>query len=254
MLQIQYATMDDHTPNWHNRLELLRCHILVLITAGKVVYQLNRSELIASKGDLLFIPAGTYRSARNADDELHQKYAILFTVDSSLPDLPLLARKESFCRKIHSFQQMKERFQSLYRHSLEQKAYYEFIRIGILVELLGMTNRELDSPRLPKRKQQYVEQIEQYILEHVNQPVLLRTLAELVGRSPNYTAAIFKEVVGLTPLEYQNRLRISTAMDLLRTTRLTVEAIAEHLGYYDTSYFYKQFRKHTGKAPSEFRE
>jgi YesN/AraC family two-component response regulator len=80
----------------------------------------------------------------------------------------------------------------------------------------------------------------------------IKELANLIERSPNYTLSLFKEGVGHTPLEYQHRLRITSAKEMLQNTSLTVTFIAEYLGYYDSSYFYKMFRKYAEQTVSSY--
>lgn len=251
MITIYGTHLDDFIPHWHNRLTYVQFHILVLITEGKVRYQLNDREFIASKGDLLFIPSGTHREAKN-DVEPHQKYAITFMVPADL-ELTMLHSKETIVLRAKQFDYFKEKFKSLHRQSLEKRPYYHTIQSGILLEMLGTLNRELESsPMIPARKLHYAGVLEQYIVQHFRESIALNTLATLIDRSPNYTLSVFKEVVGQTPLEYQHRLRITSAMELLQNTNLTITFIADHLGYYDTSYFYKMFRKYTGVAPSSY--
>jgi YesN/AraC family two-component response regulator len=251
MITVMGTYLDDNIPNWHNRLQHVQYHVLVLVTEGQLTYQLNDNRIQASKGDLLFIPSGTEREAKNDGSALHQKYAITFQCSDDW-GLSLLESKEHKVIHTRSFDFFKERFILLHRQSLEKRSYYKIIRSGILMEMLGMASRELDSPPIPLRKLQFARVMEKYILQHFREPMHLKDLAKLIDRSPNYTLSVFKEVVGQTPLDYQHRLRITAAMEMLQNTRFTVTAISEHLGYYDNSYFYKMFRKVTGLSPTAY--
>lgn len=254
MFTVMNTYLDDYFPHWHNRLEYVQYHILVIVTDGQLRYRLNDESLIAAKGDVLFIPAGTEREAINDGLHPHQKYAVVFTGEPDFP-LALFIHHAPVFFHSRSFEWIKDRMVQLHRHSLEKKPYYEVIRLGILTELLGMISRELDSdiPQVPYRKAQYAKTMEQYLLQHYRDSVALGDLAALIGRSPNYALMVFKEVVGLTPLAYLHHLRISAAKDLLLHTNLPVRSIAEHLGYYDPSYFYRMFRKSTGVSPTQIR-
>lgn len=247
------ATFDDFTPQWHNRIAKVESHIIVLITVGNVHYRINDAHLTAVKGELLFIPKGTFREAWNADEQPHQKYAIFF--NGALPDreLSLIQRGTFLQYKVGLLEPYKERFRAIYRHSLERRAYHDVIQLGLLVELLGMTCRELEAAPLPKRKADFVSRIESYIQSRYKQAIPLQTLGELIGRSPNYTLTLFKETVGMTPLDYQQHLRLTAAKDLLANSSMSVADVAEDLGYYDAAYLNKSFIKATGMTPSEFR-
>ncbi len=252
MINVINVYYDDHLPEWHNRLEHVKSHFIVLITEGRLLYRLNGELKQAARGDLVFIPSGTSREACNDGDVLHCKYAAAFTWEEPDITLPLLQRREPLIYHTRHFDFLKQRYIALHRQSLERRFYYTTIQAGILTEMLGFISRELDTPSLPKLQVRQIDLLEQYLLAHYRKSITLTELAGCISRSRNYTLVLFKEAVGLTPLEYQHRLRISAAKELLRNTRATVAFIAEHLGYYDSSAFNKMFRKHTGLSPSEY--
>ncbi len=64
----------------------------------------------------------------------------------------------------------------------------------------------------------------------------------------------FTKATGMKPLEYQQRLRISRARELLEFTRASVNEIAATIGYEDVDNFRRQFRRFTGLTPSGYRQ
>lgn len=85
-------------------------------------------------------------------------------------------------------------------------------------------------------------------------PLTLSTLAAAQGLSEGYLAKIFKKETEKTVSEYVREKRMRHAAHLLTTTRLQIQTIALHCGIMDVQYFSKQFKKHTGKTPKEYRE
>ena len=63
----------------------------------------------------------------------------------------------------------------------------------------------------------------------------------------------FKQVAGMTLIDYLNHVRLANAARLLRETGKTIAEIAETAGFSDQSYFDKRFRRAFGKTPKEFR-
>ena len=57
----------------------------------------------------------------------------------------------------------------------------------------------------------------------------------------------------MKPLKRRSK-RIQKAKELLRDESLSVEAIAEQVGYNDYFYFTKVFKKNTGISPSKYRK
>ena len=82
------------------------------------------------------------------------------------------------------------------------------------------------------------------------------TLAEIAGElrvSPVYLTQVFQQVEGLPLYQYQLRLRLARALDLLaRHDDLTTLAL--DLGFSSHSHFSAAFRRLYGRSPSEFRQ
>ena len=58
----------------------------------------------------------------------------------------------------------------------------------------------------------------------------------------------------MTPMQYQQALRIERSKDLLENSRLPVEAIAEQVGYQDRVAFGRLFKRLAGLTPAAYRQ
>ncbi|MEM6478374.1 MAG: AraC family transcriptional regulator [Pseudomonadota bacterium] len=76
---------------------------------------------------------------------------------------------------------------------------------------------------------------------------------EAAGRSHEHVCRTCKDVLGVTPTDYINRLRIDHAARLLRTEDTSIEAIAALCGFENTSYFYRLFQRNYGDTPRRYR-
>jgi len=80
------------------------------------------------------------------------------------------------------------------------------------------------------------------------------TLEELslrCGYSPDHLRIMFEKQYNLSPLEYRNRKRMVTALDLLGNSDLRVKGIATRLGFRHVSHFSNMFKTHFGFTPSQ---
>lgn len=93
-----------------------------------------------------------------------------------------------------------------------------------------------------------------YIDKNFSKDIKIEDLASKVYLSANYFRKVFKEVTGLTPLEYINKLRIAKAQKLLTTTNYPISYISELIGVSDVNYFSRLFHSMIGLAPSEYRK
>lgn len=94
----------------------------------------------------------------------------------------------------------------------------------------------------------------QYIEMHLDQPILLEQLAENVSLAPAYLSRFFNKEVGQSISKYVLTLRLETARNLLKTTSMHIDEIAQYVGFNQQSYFTKCFRLHYGRTPSQYRK
>lgn len=252
MLTLHSAYYDDMIPNWRMAPVAVEYNILILVVQGKLVYSINHSIIRAEKGDLVYIPKGTFRSAENDGGTPHRKYSALF--DHSFPAgcVPLFDNNRFTKKRITNIEYVAKRFEALHREMREEKPMHRFVATGIIQELAGIASRESESTGISPTKWLLAEKMQRYIREHYRHPLNINELAGLIQRSPNYTISLFKEVTGQTPGQYMQQLRIAEARNLLLGTDFTITEIADYLGFYDTSYFYRTFKKATSMSPSAF--
>ncbi|MBT4386603.1 MAG: helix-turn-helix transcriptional regulator [Betaproteobacteria bacterium] len=89
----------------------------------------------------------------------------------------------------------------------------------------------------------------EYIQRNIGQRFTLKELAANANMSPNYFGALFLKRFNSTPIDYFNRLKNQRACELLTTTALPVGLISEQLGYADSLYFSRLFKKIMGVFP-----
>jgi transcriptional regulator GlxA family with amidase domain len=63
----------------------------------------------------------------------------------------------------------------------------------------------------------------------------------------------FTKASGITPINYVHALRLEEAKQMLETTDLPIDAIANEVGYEDPSFFSRLFRRETGLTPAHYR-
>jgi two-component system response regulator YesN len=91
-----------------------------------------------------------------------------------------------------------------------------------------------------------------YIVENCRRPISLNKAAKDLAISAGYLSSIFKRRTGTGFVEYLTRVKINEAKNLLLSGRYKIYEVSEMVGYEDTGYFTKTFRKATGMTPMEF--
>ena len=92
-----------------------------------------------------------------------------------------------------------------------------------------------------------------YMVEHLNQPLQVSTLAAQASVSTSHFFALFKRQMGTAPIDFFIRLRMNHARELLDSTRSSIKEIAATMGYDDPFYFSRVFKSVHQVAPAEYR-
>ena len=95
--------------------------------------------------------------------------------------------------------------------------------------------------------------ISSYISSNYSKSITINELIEISNLSAASLFRKCKEILGCTPMEYINQVRIANAALLLETTDLKVKDISEATGFSDQFYFSKVFSKINGISPREYR-
>lgn len=252
MLRLTKVIFDDNVPNWHVSRRETMGYFLILVTGGKLFYDLDGRAITLSQGEALVIRPGTIRSGSNNGYPPHQKYAVQFTIDLD-PHHPLslmINNDANELIKTQRFNYFQQRFANLYQTVRMKSSLRDVLGIAILMDIIASVFHEIELKNIPPHKLVIARKVEQYIRLHHKEGIKINDLAELVQLTPNYITSIFKEVIGQTPIEYMHHTRISTAKDLLIHSDMNITEISEYLGYCDPTYFNRMFRKVTGQPPS----
>lgn len=98
-----------------------------------------------------------------------------------------------------------------------------------------------------------IKSLVNYIKRNLHEDLSLKSLSHQFHINTVYLGQLFQKEMNVVFSDYVNELRILKAKDLLQTTHLRAGEIGEQVGYSDSTYFYKQFKKKIGLTPTEYR-
>lgn len=99
----------------------------------------------------------------------------------------------------------------------------------------------------------YIEKAIKYIHDNFKQKLPLQLVASYVFLNPQYFSRIFKKEVGVTYVDYVNKLKIEHACTLLKKTSYPAYRISSECGFTDPSYFNRVFVQQMNITPIEYR-
>jgi len=133
---------------------------------------------------------------------------------------------------------------------VRQSSRREMYDIGSLLKYLS--EYIIDNEIVQYCNKPWAERLDDYIRSHLNTRLTLAGLAAEIGRSTSFLSHHFPQEFGMPLKEYVRRARLGRARELLRRGR-TVRETALELGYYDEFHFSREFKRHFGQPPRNFK-
>lgn len=128
---------------------------------------------------------------------------------------------------------------------------FRFIAELIRSYQTGLQNLHKDS-KFDQVSHAYITQALEYI--QLYYPVIkVNDISSYVGLNRSYLTYLFKKALHMSPQEYLVKYRLEKGRQLLLNTNMTIQEIANHIGYEDPLAFSKIFKKNYHMTPTNFR-
>lgn len=128
---------------------------------------------------------------------------------------------------------------------------------GLIIRILQYISTRYDfklsNEQRKKMNWLVYEEITKYIEDNFSH-ITVKDLAAKFHFNEDYYNRLLKDKTGMTYSEYVQDIRLKNACRLLKTTTMTIEAIAGEVGYQNKGYFYKIFVDKYGVKPSKLRK
>ncbi len=123
--------------------------------------------------------------------------------------------------------------------------------LPLVYEIMRQQNQTL--AKKESSKPNIVTEAIHYIHEHYSESITAEELAQRYHCSASYLSRLFKNQIGLGPIEYLIHVRVHRSKQYLLRSEARIQEIASNVGYADMYYFSRLFKKHTGLSPLQFR-
>lgn len=240
------------------------------IKSGSGHYLINGRRIDFQQGDILLINSNDLHRAYEKENLVMQvtsfdaswfMHDLRYDQDLLAPFTELGVHFTHLLNRDHS-----KLLQSILSEMQEEYNRCRRLHVSIvrshLIRFLAYVNRYLRSEApLPDAAASHAESVHDVKICSVIQvmerefirPWTLKELARLAYLSPSRFSAVFKQTVGVSPVEYLISIRIKHAVRLLESSNMQIIEIALECGFRNLSNFYRLFKSSTGYAPSEVR-
>lgn len=238
---------------------------LWLITAGSVQINVDGIEHTANTGDVIFFyPDMPYMATTT--EELCRFVYMHF--DFSIAEQKRILGEFQLPGIVpgNLIQEETTLFASSYRRFKQNKGtsgnplYLKATLLLVIAKILELHGQGLYTGEfLQNRKTQksegsldVLQNVFQYVEANLHRAIRVNELAAVAGVSEKYFISLFKKILGITPGQYINQIKMNRARDYLYEKKYTIQQIAEFLGYPDAFTFSKAFKKMYNVPPSKF--
>lgn len=164
----------------------------------------------------------------------------LFEKIGITPENPIL--------KVPDFEKTANIFNELYDYSFSDKLNDKIRIISLLYRLFSEFIPDDDS----KYKIDYVREATNIIDYNYDKNITVEEIAKKLYINPCYLSRLFKSKKNISIKQYICEKRINRAKEMLKSSNVPINIVASSVGIYDSLYFSRLFKKHTGFSPSQY--
>lgn len=237
----------------HMHREQHQDHLLIYCTEGQAYLSIENQPRVVNPGDLVLIPAGASHRYTASPDNPWTIHWVHYTGPLA-DDFRIHMGFSDECRiqTIGRQPRLLVDFNGLL--SVQQTGFRTIGLVHVtnrLRQLLASVPLAVDETQ--EIRQPDLETIDHFMREHLAERITLGQLAEMTGLSPAHFATRYRKAAGVSPIQHFLHLKVERACQLLDTTNQSFASISRSLGYDDSYYFSRLFKKVMGQAPSDYR-
>lgn len=235
----------------------IRDHYLIhYIISGTGIYCVNKKNIKLSAGDCFLIYPNT-EIKYQADETDPWEYA---WVGFAGGDASIILQATDFTKETPYIQniqfgdEIKEQLMNVYAARGNQFEHAVEMTGRLYTTLATFMHNASLNPNLQNSANSYVQKGIEFISANYSYPITIEDIANYVGLSRSHLFRSFQTVLGESPKEHLTNFRIKQSCYLLAHSSLSITAIANSVGFDNSLYFSKSFRKIKQLSPTEYRK
>lgn len=272
--QYCHAAEIRFTSKTQTRLHMHKHIELAFVVRGRLVQKIRDKTEVFAQGEICLVD----RNALHTDVLLWEDATVLFVgidnafFEKALQDdtgaastqqiKKLINRKKteySFVRFVpkENNEQAEHTFECIFDELLHTRPCKTRIVKAYVARLTQLLSTEYRIVLTRDKRQELGTALFQDMMDTIEQQyatVSVQFLANSMKYNPDYLSRLCFKKAGLSLSQYIQKIRMEKALELLETTELSVEKIAQQVGYNNLGFFYKKFKEQYHVTPSKIRK
>ncbi|MCR5102721.1 MAG: AraC family transcriptional regulator [Butyrivibrio sp.] len=260
---------DMRVRHFHDTIELY------ILLEGTRYFFIDKKIHVIKEGTAVVIPPGQiHKTSTYGDNSKHRRFLFQFSreksegmISSVFPagfdefsqkyNGPAIFRPKQWEQVLLIISRIKNEFENEEPNipvirALSHEAL--FMYAGELDHIRSINNDTGDSTSLVSDVHNSIQKVIEYLNENYMDEILIDDLAKKFFISRAYLTRNFKQVTGVTIVQYLTVVRVRNACMLLKDTNESISEISEKCGYTNTTYFENVFRRLRGVSPGKYRK
>lgn len=266
-LDEQAINIDDihDIVHWHYEIQIN------LVIEGQVMFSTPDGSFLVKKGEGFFINSEVKHRQSRVDNlpgkyiclnispdffyrqqlfEIKKKYIDSVIMNKKLQSFPLQSElwHKRICDALENVWEISQEQEFAYELKLVQRIYgiwYIIVSNSPNIQPASDSQSSIDIQR--------VTQVQKVLHANYSSAINLDYIASSIHLSKGECCRAFKRVMGVSPMQYLKKYRISQSMKLLKTTDMSINDIAFEVGFESCSYFIECFHREVNITPRAFR-
>lgn len=232
---------------------------LQYISGGKAHLRIGGNSYNVQAGDVIVYNAGVLHD-ECADPECGMAFYNCGIKNFQSPLLPENHFLPQGVKPVLHTADMAETVRAIFHAIYEQISQKKISGVSVchylINSLLIILSNQIVYEQLPQKYKTdaYFQRCKEFIDEHFTENISIEDMSKIAHMSVSGFAHHFKNVFGLSPIQYLIRLKIGLAQKFLITTDKNITEISMELGYDNVSHFNNQFKRFVGTAPRNYRK
>lgn len=253
--------------HWHHYIEIL------YIIKGSYQFEINLQKFSLDEGDICILNSGdlhqiTGEQSKTIHDVVLLDPCILgFSYGDEFQEecVEPLAEKQLllptvFRRGERNNMLIISQVQKLMQTAIEKKKGWYFnckLQVLDIISQIYQAGLMLPTDSVQtyedRQKIQHYKLVVSYMEEHFNSQITLQNLADTIPCNSQYLCRFFKDIAGVSPIQYLINLRLNEACYLLEHTSKSILEVSLDCGFDNVSYFIRKFKEIKGCTPKKYR-